>query len=105
MTWKMEKDDLVFIIILLLFLGYVWYIPKETIFNGIVTIIAAAIAAGRFLGKKKRKRQSAKKGLNSRPLTDTKRASEYLSEIVDYLNEKGSEEQRKEARALIEKIR
>ena len=46
-----------------------------------------------------------KEGLDLRPLTDTERALEYLEEIVDYLNEKGSEEQKKEARALIEKIR
>ena len=46
-----------------------------------------------------------KEGLDLRPLTDVDRALEYLEEIVDYLNEKGSEEQKKEAKALIERIR
>ena len=50
----MEKDDLWFIILFLIILGYIWAIPKENIYNGIVTIIAAAIAAGWLLRKKRR---------------------------------------------------
>jgi hypothetical protein len=49
----MEKDDLLFFILFLIFLGYIWAIPKENIYNAIVTIIAAAIAAGLFLRKKR----------------------------------------------------
>jgi len=49
----MEKTDLLIILFLLLFLGYIWAIPKEEVYNAIVTIIAAAIAAGLLLKKKR----------------------------------------------------
>jgi hypothetical protein len=50
----MEKtDNLLIILFLLLFLGYIWTIPKEEVYNAIVTIIAAAIAAGLLLKKKR----------------------------------------------------
>jgi MFS superfamily sulfate permease-like transporter len=52
----MGEDDLLPIIIILILLGWIWAIPRETIYNAIVTIIAAAIAAGWFLRKTKRKR-------------------------------------------------
>jgi uncharacterized membrane protein (DUF106 family) len=52
----MDADDkLIIIVIFLIFFGYFLSISRDNIYNSLVTILAAAIAAG-WLFKKKRKK-------------------------------------------------
>jgi hypothetical protein len=39
-------DNLLVIIVLIMFLGYIWAIPRDTVYNAIVTLVAAAISVG-----------------------------------------------------------
>jgi len=41
------------IIVLLMFLGYIWAIPRDTVYNAIVTLVAAAIGVGWFSKRRK----------------------------------------------------
>ena len=51
----MDTNDIIVIIAFLLFLGYIWTIPKEQIYDALVTVIVAAIGAGWLLTRKKKK--------------------------------------------------
>jgi hypothetical protein len=51
----MDKEDIVMIILLLLILGIIWGLPKGTLYNTLVTLVAALFAGGWFASKKRRR--------------------------------------------------
>jgi hypothetical protein len=52
----MDYSDIYFIIFLLVVIGWIWGLPKDQIYNSIVTILAAFITAGYFFERKRRHR-------------------------------------------------
>lgn len=54
---KIDLGDGIMIILAVFILGAYWSLPKETLYQALVTIIAALIGAGWLGFKSKRKRQ------------------------------------------------
>jgi len=51
----MDLQDILVVLAILVIVGVIWGLPKETIYNALVTIIAALIAAGWFVRKRRRR--------------------------------------------------
>jgi len=51
----MDREDAVLIVAFLIILGFYWGLPRENIYNALVTVFAAIIAAGWFVRKRRRR--------------------------------------------------
>jgi len=52
----MDTEDMVLISAFLILLGFYWGLPKETIYNTLVTLFVALITARWFVRKRRRRR-------------------------------------------------
>jgi len=50
-----EIDDVFIILGFIIVLGWLWTIPRETIYNSVVSIVVALIVAGVLIGRRKRR--------------------------------------------------
>lgn len=50
-----NESKFLLIILALIYLGYIWGVPKTDIWNAIVTLVVVAITAGILFKKKKKK--------------------------------------------------
>jgi hypothetical protein len=53
----LDNEKLLLTILAIMFLGYIWAVPTTTIYNSIITILAAAIGVGLLANSRSRKRK------------------------------------------------
>jgi hypothetical protein len=53
-----NTEKFLYILLFILFIAYIWGIPKDQTFNAIVTLLAAGIGAGIIFENTKKRRRS-----------------------------------------------